>query len=94
MYAVALGSIFLLLALLYGRAWRLREALQLTRAERLATLRMLTGFGITMCVCVGSALLTFSPRFLGWSGALYLLLIPTLTLNGVIYRRRIRRATG
>ena len=91
-YATALGSIFLLLALLYGRAWRLREALQLTRAERLATLRMLTGFSITILACVASGLLTFNRWSVGWSSLLYLLLVPALVINGMVFRRRIRQA--
>ena len=93
-YAVALGSIFLLLAMLYGRAWRLRDALRLTRAERLATLRVLTGFGLTMGACGLSILLTLGPRTLGWSGPLYLLLIPALVTNAALYRRRIRQLTA
>ena len=92
LYAVALGSIFLLFALLYGRAWRLREVLQLNRAERLATLRKLTGFLITISVCCVSVLLTFSARTLDWAGPLYLLLIPGLMLNAFFFQRAIRRA--
>ncbi len=90
-YAAALGSIFLVFALLYGRAWRMRRVLELTPAERMATRRMLSGFGLTMSACAGSALLTLSPRTLGWSGLIYLCLIPALSLNAMIYRRRIRR---
>ena len=93
-YAVALGSIFLLLALLYGRAWRLRDALGLTRAERLATLRMLAGSGLTMSACALSILLTLSPRTLGWAGLVYLLLIPALVVNATVWRRRIRRVVA
>ena len=93
-YAAALGSIFLLLALMYGRAWRLREALQLSPAERLATLRMLTGFSLTMGACALSAVLTFIHRTVSWSGPLYLLLVPALMINGIVYRRRIRRVAN
>ena len=91
-YAAALGSIFLVFTLLYGRAWKFRDALQLTRAERLATLRMITGFSLTICVCLLSALLTFHPRTMAASGLLYLLLIPMLIINASVFRRRIRRS--
>ena len=90
-FAAGLGSIFLLLALMYGRAWRLREALQLSPAERLATRRKLTGFSMTIGVCILSAALTFNQRTLRGSALLYLLLIPALVTNGTVYRRRIRR---
>ena len=93
-YAAGLGSIFLVFALLYGRAWRLHGALGLDRAERLATLRMLAGFGLTMCACAGSALLTLNVHTLGWAGLIYLGLIPVLAVNAAIFRRRIRRVIG
>ncbi len=93
-YAAGLGSIFLLMALMYGRAWRLREALGLSPAERLATLRMLTGFSLTIGACALSAVLTFDHRTLGWSGLIYLLLIPALVTNASLYRRRIRRVAN
>ena len=53
---------------------------------------MLTGFSITILACVASGLLTFNRRSVGWSSLLYLLLVPALVVNGMVYRRRIRQA--
>ena len=93
-YGLGLAGIQILYALLYGHAWRLREALELTPAESLLTRAAIWEYRLWVAVClfsVGLALLRASPMA---PGLAYILLGVVLGFNGWRYRRQIRALTA
>lgn len=87
-YAAGFISVFALFALMYARAYSLRDALDLTPAERLQTRMDLQENGIMVTIGLISLALAF--RSPGWSGLWYCVIGPALWLHGSIYGKRVR----
>lgn len=82
-YAAGFSGIFLTLCLMYGRAWRLRDSIQLDPAERLLTRSTLLGLRLTLALGLVSLLLaTLMPREPMWSGLIFFLMGPLHGWNG------------
>lgn len=80
------------LVLLYAAAWRARSSLELTRAERMATLAELSAWIIIALTGLLSALLAvLLPLSIApWSGATYSLLAVLMPLNYAWFNRRLQ----
>jgi uncharacterized membrane protein len=88
MYAVGFASVFLLFALMYAHAYRLRRALGLDPVEELETRNALQENGLLVAIGLTSFLLAFRhPALSGWT---YVLIGPILTVHGTIFGRRVR----
>lgn len=82
-YAAGFSGIFLTLCLMYGRAWRLRDAIQLNPAERLLTQSTLLGLRLTLALGLASlTLATLLPAEPIWSGLIFFLMGPLHGWNG------------
>jgi uncharacterized membrane protein len=87
-YAAGFASVFLLFALMYAHAYKLRKELALNQAEVLETRSVLMENAILALVGLTSFLMAFRyPEGAGW---LYAAIGPLLWINGSIYGKRIR----
>jgi len=88
-YAAGFILVFLLFALMYTHAYKLRNELGLNEVESMET-RLAVQENIIMA-SIGSLsfVLAFfnNPAWAGWS---YFLLAPALTIHGVVYGKRVR----
>jgi len=86
---IAVQVVFLLL---YLRAYRLADTLELDTYERLSTRAEIQSFALNVLVGLASiAIVTIgSPDAAGWSGMAYMLIWPLQVLNGRIMGPRIR----
>lgn len=90
-YAAGFSGIFLTLCLMYGRAWRQRDAIQLDPAERELTQSTLLGLRLTFALgLVSLALATLLPKQPMWSGLVFFLMGPLHGWNG--WRTGVRLA--
>jgi uncharacterized membrane protein len=88
-YAVGFVAVFTLFALMYARAYRLRNELQLNPVETLETRSAVQEYLIMVMVGALSFTLAYSnPAWAGWS---YFLLAPLLTSHGAFYGKRVRK---
>jgi uncharacterized membrane protein len=88
-YAAGFVSVFLLFALMYARAYKLRNELRLNTVETLGTRLAIQENLIMASVGMVSFLLAFkNPAWAGWS---YFLLAPVLSIHGMIYGKRVKR---
>lgn len=87
-YGSGLALTWAMFALLYRHAYRLRDYLQLTAAERLQTAANIAGFSFCIAVCLASIALTFLPVHPEFAGLVYFAIGPGL---GLIYWRFGRR---
>lgn len=87
-YAAGFISVFLLFALMYARAYKLRNPLGLNAAESLETRLAIQENLIIASVGVSSFLLAWkNPASAGWA---YFVLAPVLTIHGMVYGKRVR----
>jgi uncharacterized membrane protein len=88
-YAVGFIAVFMLFALMYAHAHKLRNELQLNPVETLETRFAVQEYLIMAMVGVVSFTLAFkNPAWAGWS---YFLLAPLLTFHGIFYGKRVRQ---
>lgn len=88
-YAVGFTAVFLLFALMYTHAYKLRSELELNPLEVLQT-----QFAIrenVIMVAVGMVSFALSYKNPGWAGWWYFVLGPALGIHGAIYGKRARR---
>jgi Endosomal/lysosomal potassium channel TMEM175 len=87
-YASGFASVFLLFALMYLHAYRLRHEIGLGPLETLETRSSIQQNATLTAVGVGSFLVALRhPEFAGW---IYFLIGPLLAVNGAIFGKRIR----
>jgi Endosomal/lysosomal potassium channel TMEM175 len=92
LYALGFAAVFFLVAALYWNAWRHRESLALNGIERLLTVSSivdalgLAAIGLIACL----AGLVLPSAWCVYSAALYLLVVPWKTLNGIYFGRKAR----
>ena len=83
-YGAGFVAVFLMLALLYHRAWRKRERLGLDAVERFETLTSLQHYAIYVAVGLTSIAIAAigGPRASFWAGMAYFLLGPAAGIHG------------
>ena len=88
-YAAGFAAVFLLFALMYGRAYKLRHQLQLNPLEVLETRYAVQEDIIMMAV----GLVSFGLAYInpGLAGMWYFVLGPVLGIHGAIYGKRVRK---
>jgi len=87
-YAAGFISVFVLFALMYARAYKLRRELGLNEVEILETRVAVQESFIMASVGAISFVLAFkNPAWAGWS---YFLLAPVLSIHGTVYGERVR----
>lgn len=82
------AGIYFAFTLLYLRAWRLRDTLELSEVEKLETRYIVGRVFFVSVVGLIAALLAHMPWFPSWGGLIYLLLIPILRGFRMVHRRR------
>jgi len=88
-YAIGFTSVFLLFALMYIHAYRLRGAMGLGPVEVLETRNSIRQNAILIVVGALSFLVAFRhPEYSGW---VFFLIAPLLTVNGAVYGKRVRQ---
>ena len=87
-YATGFTAVFVLFALMYARAYKLRKELGLNSIETLQTRFSIQENALMAAVGAVSFLLAFKNP--AWSGFWYFALGPALTLHGLIYGGRVR----
>ena len=88
-YAAGFISVFLLFALLYAHAYKLRHELGLNEVETLETRLAVQENAIIASIGGLSFVLALkSPAGAGWT---YFLLAPVLSIHGTVYGKRVRR---
>jgi hypothetical protein len=94
-YGAGFIAVQLVFILLYLRAYRLADALELTPYERLATRSEVQGFAINVGIGLVSIAIVGvgGPDAAFWSGMTYMLIAPLQVLNGRVMGDRIRQAT-
>jgi hypothetical protein len=88
-YAAGFASVFLLFALLYVHAYRLRRQLQLNPLEVLETRLSIQENAVLAFIGTGSFLVAL--RSPGWAGWIYVLIGPLLWIHGEIFGKRTRQ---
>ena len=88
-YATGFIAVFVLFALMYGRAYKLRNELGLNQVEVLAT-RLAIQENLIMA-SVGALSFALAWKNPGWAGWIYFLLAPALSIHGRVYGRRVRQ---
>jgi hypothetical protein len=93
-YGAGFIAVQLVFILLYLRAYRLADSLELDAYERLTTRAEIQGFGLNVSVGLASiAIVTIGgPDAAFWSGMAYMLVMPVQVLNGRLMGTRIRQA--
>jgi uncharacterized membrane protein len=89
-YGLGFIGIWSIYLLLYAHAYRLRHALRLTEGEVLQTREQIWSFAINIAVCALSIGLARADVSAGLPGYIYLLLGPTLWLNGQWHGNKVR----
>jgi uncharacterized membrane protein len=87
-YAAGFVAVFLLFALMYLHAYRLRRELELGEVEILQTRVSLQESAIM--VGVGAVSFALALKDAAWAGWWYFVLGPVLAIHGMVYGRRIR----
>ena len=96
LYGLGFAAVYLLLACLYGNAWRQRESLALNGLERLLTFSSivdalgLAAIGLLACLAALLAGFLLPAPWVGATGYLYFLIAPWKTLNGMYFGRKAR----
>lgn len=91
LYGAGMAYVWLLFMLLYWHAYKLRDHLGLTEAERLLTRADLTGFALCVGICCLSIACTFLPFLPFLPGFIYCLIGVALSFN---YRWHGQRVTA
>ena len=93
LYSAGFAVIFGLFALLYWRAWAVRERLELDERERLVTRAALSAHLLSTVIgATAVAIVLWKPGLAPWTGFAYFSLGPVHFLNGWLWGRRIERA--
>jgi hypothetical protein len=87
-YAAGFASVFLLFALLYGHAYRLRKDLELNPVEVLETRSAIRENAILVLIGVTSFLIAL--KYPGWAGWTYIAIGPLLWIHGAVFGKRTR----
>jgi uncharacterized membrane protein len=87
-YAVGFAAVFLLFALMYAHAYRLRHELGLTPVEAQETRNTLQENLLLALIAAASFFVAF--RHPDWAGFVYILIAPVLTIHGSIFGKRVR----
>ncbi|HTS06691.1 MAG TPA: TMEM175 family protein [Candidatus Eisenbacteria bacterium] len=87
-YAAGFAAVFTLFMLMYGHAYRLRHKLELSAIESLETRNALQENILLVAIGAISFFVAFGSP--GWSGWIYVLIGPALTLHGTIFGKRVR----
>jgi uncharacterized membrane protein len=87
-YAAGFTAVFVLFALMYLHAYKLRRELGLNPVEELATRFAIQENIVTAAIGLVSFLLAF--KYPGAAGWWFFLLAPALTIHGAIYGKRVR----
>jgi uncharacterized membrane protein len=87
-YGAGFTSVFLLFALMYAHAYKLRRDLHLNAIEVLETRASLGENAILTLIGASSFVVAF--KYPGWAGWLYALIGPSLWINGSMFGKRIR----
>jgi hypothetical protein len=92
LYALGFTAVFFLVAALYWNAWRHRDSLALNGIERLLTVSSIVDAlglaAIGLIACLGG--LVVPSAWCAYSAALYSLIVPWKTLNGLYFGRKAR----
>jgi uncharacterized membrane protein len=94
-YSGGFVAIFVVLSVMYWRAWRLRDLLQLDAAERAATLGSLRSHLLSVAIGVLSVFCALA--LTGWpalSGLVFFLMGPVHGANGFLTGRAVERAAS
>jgi hypothetical protein len=93
-YGAGFIAVQVVFVLLYLRAYRLADTLELDAYELLTTRSEIQGFALNAVVGVASILIVVigGPDAAFWSGMTYMLIMPLQFLNGRVMGARIRRA--
>lgn len=92
-YSGGFVAIFAVLALMYWRAWRLRDRIHLDLLERIATRGALRRHLLSIAVGLGSIILAVAvPQHPAWSGMIYFLMGPVQGISGYLTGRELERA--
>jgi uncharacterized membrane protein len=92
-YGLGFAGVWSLYALLYWNAWRRREQLALTDAERLMTRMDLCANFVHVGVCMLSITLALTTESPSLPGLIYFLIGPLQALNGWYFGRKVRAIT-
>jgi uncharacterized membrane protein len=94
-YGAGFIAVQLVFILLYLRAWRLADDLELTSYERLTTRSEMQGFAINVAIGLTSIAIVAvgGPDAAFWSGMAYMLIMPLQVVNGRVMGGRIRQAS-
>jgi len=87
-YAVGFASVFLLFALMYAHAYRVRRFIGLTGAETLETRNSIQSNAIM--VAIGAASFVVAFRYPAFSGWIYAIIGPVMGVHGSIYGKKVR----
>jgi uncharacterized membrane protein len=93
-YGAGFIAVQLVFVLLYVRALRLADTMELDPYERLATRSEVQSFGLNVVVGLASIAIVMigGPSAAFWSGMAYMLIMPLQAVNGRLTRTRIQRA--
>jgi uncharacterized membrane protein len=87
-YAAGFAAVFVLFMLMYGHAYRLRHQLELSPVEALETRNALQENVLLVLIAAISFFVAFSSP--AWSGWVYALIGPVMTVHGTIFGRKVR----
>jgi uncharacterized membrane protein len=87
-YAVGFAAVFVLFMLMYSHAYRLRHELELNPVETLETRNALQENILLVMIAALSFFVAL--RSPAWSGWMYALIGPVMTVHGSIFGRRVR----
>jgi uncharacterized membrane protein len=95
-YGLGYSAVYLLFALLYLHAWRMRHQLELTPTELLDTKSMLYESFALMSIGLFSALFASisKPQHAGLSGFIYMLIGPVITVFRSVHSGKRRKLEG
>ena len=95
-YGAGFIAVQLVFILLYLRAWRLADDLELTDYERLTTRSEMQGFAINVAIGLTSIAIVAvgGPDAAFWSGMAYVLIMPLQIVNGRMMGGRIRQTSA
>jgi uncharacterized membrane protein len=94
-YGAGFIAVQVVFVLLYLRAYRLADTLELDDYERLTTRAEIQSFALNVLIGLASILIVAvdGPEAAFWSGMTYMLIMPVQLVNGRLMRTRIQAAT-
>jgi uncharacterized membrane protein len=87
-YAAGFAAVFLLFALMYAHAYKLRRELELDPLEELQTRAAVEEYFLTAAIGAVSFGLAF--KYPGWAGWWFFVLAPSLTIHGTLHGKRLQ----